>query len=323
MTDAPKNSLKFEVGDVSRTCLGMIPIMAGEKDQPFSLFEDKMAIKIKNSLESANFDFETYRNNSMGLSGKAPWLVTVRAWYCDNLIRTFLSQNPNGLIVEFGGGMDARYFRVTEMGKKFDKSRWLMLDLDGIVDLRKSVYDEVLKNESENFANLEVKKCSVADVPKWSGMINELLKTEKRPILFTDMACLTYIEPDSVNTIFSKVSTYPGAWILFNTLHKSFLKTAGGNNDEHSCKSNWKWLVDEKHGENPLQYLDDKINFRNEFCVLEKCYELRKLRSESVEEFEEWKSAASEVYPEIVKHGQYFDPSVADLGYNLHWVIFD
>lgn len=297
--------------------------MADEKYQPFSLFEDKIAIKIKNLLESANFDFETYRNNSMGLSGKAPWLVTVRAWYCDNLIRKFLAKNPNGLIVEFGGGMDARYFRVTEMGRTFDKSRWLMLDLDGIVDLRKAVYDEVLKDEGEKFNNFDVKKCSVADVPKWSEIIDDILKIEKRPILFTDMACLTYIEPDSVNTIFSKVSTYPGAWILFNTLHKSFLETAGGKNDKHACKSNWKWLVDEKYGENPIKYLDNKIKFRNEFCVLEKCYELRKLRSESVAEFEAWKSAAAEVYPDIVQQGHYFNPSAADLGYNLHWVIFE
>ena len=57
-----------------------------------------------------------YRQQSMGLSGKAPWLVTARAWYCDNQIRRFLDEHPDGVIVEFGGGMDARYFRVTDEG---------------------------------------------------------------------------------------------------------------------------------------------------------------------------------------------------------------
>ena len=71
-----------------------------------------------------------------------------------------------------------------------------------------------------------------------------------------------------------------------------------------------------------MPYLEEKIKFRDEFCVLEKCYELRKLRSKNTEEFDEWKSAASHIYPEIVKHGYYFDPKIADLGYNLHWLVF-
>ena len=81
---------------------------------------------------------------------------------------------------------------------------------------------------------------------------------------------------------------------------------AGGKHDPSPAKSsNWKWLFVGNHGENPLSYLEDKIKFRNEFCVLEKCFELQKLRAQTNEEFEEWKSAAAEVYPEIVKHGNY------------------
>ena len=95
-------------------------------------------------------------------------------------MRKFLTENPNGLIVEFGGGMDARYFRVTEMGEKFRNSKWLMLDLEGIVDLRKSVYDEILKDESETFDNFEIKNCSVADVGKWSGIVDSVLEKEHR-----------------------------------------------------------------------------------------------------------------------------------------------
>ena len=301
--------------------------MADEARQPFPLFEDRIAAKIKQNLEkNLNFDFETYRKNSLGLSGAEPWIVTVRAWYCDNLIRRFLTEHPNGLIVEFGGGMDARYFRVTECGEKFKASKWLMIDLDKIVDLREAVYSDIL-NEDEfiksDFSNFSVKKCSVADIEKWTELVDEIIQKENRPVLFTDMACLAYVEPETVKSIFRKVASYPKSWVVYNTLHIDNLKTAGGKNDKHSCKNNWKWLTKENFGDNPLKYLEDKIKFRDEFCVLEKCYELRKLRSKNTKEFEEWKSSASEVYPEIIKHGNFFDSKLADLGYNLHWVVFE
>lgn len=69
---------------------------------------------------------------SFGLSG-----ICLRARVIDALVRGFLSQHPEGTIVELGCGLDARFER-TDNGR----ATWWELDVPTVIDVRRQFFHE-------------------------------------------------------------------------------------------------------------------------------------------------------------------------------------
>ena len=88
--------------------------MANEQHEKHPLFQDEVAVQILKFLDQTDIDFESLNlaNNNRWLMSVAPLIAPVRHWWADNIVRDFLKENENGIVVEFGGGLDSRYYRA-------------------------------------------------------------------------------------------------------------------------------------------------------------------------------------------------------------------
>ena len=69
-----------------------------------------------------------------------------------------------------------------------------MVDLPNVVEFREKIYQNLDISTPNNF---RAKSCSVNDVQKWTGFVDEL-RTNNNPVIFVDLACFIYCQPEQV-----------------------------------------------------------------------------------------------------------------------------
>lgn len=138
----------------------------------------------------------------------------LRAYSFDRIIREFLEQNNNAVVVNIGAGMDTTFQRVDN-----GHVLWINIELPDVVALRKKLIPDTERE-------LTIAK-SVFDFT-WSDDIAR--KTEGRSIMFMAAGVLCYFEAKDVEILFRKLSdVYPSAHFIFDAM--SWLTMWGTNRD--------------------------------------------------------------------------------------------
>jgi len=114
------------LADMQRTSLMLLPLLANEGKQKYPLFRDDTARDI---LRKLDYNPADDARKMMSIMKTIPDLIPVRSWWADNQIREHLQWFPKTLVVDMGSGLDTRYFRVTDRGKVFQDSHWMLVDL--------------------------------------------------------------------------------------------------------------------------------------------------------------------------------------------------
>jgi O-methyltransferase involved in polyketide biosynthesis len=171
----------------------LIPLYskATESRRPNPIFVDEKAQAI---LDRVDYDFARLKTPR-----KTTVTLCIRANQLDAYAREFLADQPNGLVLHLGCGLDSRCLRVNH-----GQVEWYDLDLPAVIDLRRKFYVE-----TERYHMLP---SSVTDWP-WLDHIS----SAGRSVLVIAEGLLMYLTEADVRTLVLKLKkTFPGCRLAFD-----------------------------------------------------------------------------------------------------------
>lgn len=244
--------IKIELGPVQETL--MLPLWArakeAEKDNPIVF--DTYA---KNIIESIDYDFSQIEESHMA-DNQGVWAI--RAYNFDNIVKEFLANNSNAVVVNFGAGLETMFQRVDD-----GTVQWVNVDLPDVVALRQKLIPD---SERE----ITIAK-SIFDFT-WIDDISRL--TKGRPIMFMASGVLCYFEASEIEILFRKLAEiYPSSHVIFDSM--SWLPAWGSNREIKKSMKNSKmdsstlikWHLKRASG---LQKWVDTIKIVEEYPMLSK-----------------------------------------------------
>lgn len=184
--------IKVELGDVQKTLF--MPVWAraveSKKSKPFLI--DKTAVEI---TESVDFDFQHMSENIPEIS-QLSW--TARCMRYDLILRDFVSNHPDGTVVNIGCGLDTTYERINN-----ESILWYDLDLPEVIELKKKFLNET---EKRKFIS-----CSFSDTKWFSDIVI------KDKVLFIAAGVFVYFEEPVIKDFLLKVADkFEGAELFFD-----------------------------------------------------------------------------------------------------------
>ncbi len=126
-----KTKIKVELGDIQKTLLMPVWARAVESKKDNPILVDMTALKI---IEAVDFDFSQMTDNLPEISQIA-WIARCKRF--DLIVNKFLSDNPDGTVVNIGCGLDTSFERINSIS-----IRWYDLDLPDVIELKKKFQKE-------------------------------------------------------------------------------------------------------------------------------------------------------------------------------------
>lgn len=161
----------------------LIPLYA--KAQPGNpLFFDPKAAEL---LARVDYDFSRLK-----VPSKTVVLISQRAKKFDAAARSFLAENPEGVVLHLGCGLDGRFWRVDN-----GRATWYDLDMPPVIDLRRQFYP--VPDRYHLIAS------SVTDLD-WTMQV----AAEGKPVLVIAEGLLMYLDEAQVRALFLRLrSAFP------------------------------------------------------------------------------------------------------------------
>ena len=184
----------FKLNGVSETMLWTLYDRACEARRPDGILVDLDSVRICDAID---YDFTRHFGDSVGS-------FAARAAEIDQLLRRWLEQHPDGLIVSLGEGLETQAHRVDN-----GRMRWLTVDLPAAIELR------------QHFLPSSTRFRHVAGSVFEPGWMDEI---EPTPDVFIVVQGLfMYLEPEAVRRLFVQiVGRFPGAEIAFDVIPRWF-----------------------------------------------------------------------------------------------------
>lgn len=198
-----------------------------ESQSPNGIIKD---LKVIEMVDSLDYDFSKYRLSSNDRLG-----VAIRKKIFDREVGKFISQNPNGVVVNLGCGLDTHYefFKHTAI-------TWYDLDLPPVIALRRQFF-----HETENH------KFICKSVMDFSWM-QEIPKNQK--VLILAEGLLPYFSEQEVKTLLIHIKNqFPNNELLIHALSPWRTRLIHPELRKTSLKLGWgitngkdmeKWLQD-------------------------------------------------------------------------------
>lgn len=163
----------------------------------------------------------------------------VRSMNMDAAVNSFLKENPSGIIVNLGCGLETTFYR-TDNGT----ATWYELDLPEVIELR-----EKYLGKHERDISIPA---SVFD-EEWGGIVKE--SANRKNVLFLASGLLYYFEKPQVTTLLKRIASIPNAILVFDTVNSSGMKRMAG------------YMRQLGHEDAAMYfYVDDAKELANEIC---------------------------------------------------------
>lgn len=190
--DASSYFINDEIGETLLITLYMKSI---ESQKENSILKDDEAVQLVDKIDY-NFDkFNAAKMTSIG--------VTIRAKYFDEMLKSFIEQRNNPVIVIIGCGLDSRYSRIGQSAKN---AKFYQLDIPEVIDIRNKF---IKPKDNETYIS-----SSMLD-SKWI----ELVKNENPSgeFLFIIEGVLMYFNKSDVQNTFQQLAkNFNNSEILFD-----------------------------------------------------------------------------------------------------------
>jgi len=199
----------------------LIPLYA--KAQPENpLFFDPQAGEI---LKRVDYDFERLK-----VPQKTVILVCQRAKKLDALVVDFLAQNPQGVVLHLGCGLDSRFWRVGN-----GAVRWYDLDMPPVIELR----GRLLPTHERN----HVLASSVTDLA-WI----DRLDAGGRPVLVVAEGLLMYLDEADVRRLVVQLGeAFPGCMLAADVFSRLTARSARSHPSLKRTGARLGWGIDDPH----------------------------------------------------------------------------
>jgi O-methyltransferase involved in polyketide biosynthesis len=199
----------------------LIPLYT--KSQPDNpLFFDPIAQEI---LKRVDYDFKGLR-----VPYKTVILVCQRAKKLDAVTRTFLAENPGGVVLHLGCGLDGRFWRVDD-----GKVSWYDLDMPPVIALRKQFYPEDKR--------YHLLAASVTDLV-WVDKV----EAGGRPVLVVAEGLLMYLGEVDVKRLLLRLHVaFPGCRLIADVFSRMTARSATQHPSLKHTGATIGWGIDDPH----------------------------------------------------------------------------
>ncbi len=191
------------------------------KAQPGNpLFFDPM---LQDVLARVDYDYA-----NLNVPYKTVILVSQRAKKIDSLTQEFLAENPDGVVIQLGCGLDNRFWRVDN-----GLARWYDLDMPPVIKLRQQLFPE---NE-----RYQLISSSVTDL-EWIDTI----AAKECPVLVIAEGLLMYLTEDKVQKLVLRLhERFPGAKLIADVFSKMTARSAAKHPSLKKTGATIGWGLDE------------------------------------------------------------------------------
>ena len=175
--------MQIKLGDVQKTALIPLVIKANETTRKNPRIHDDMAVKIISDLQ---FDTRPY-DAFMSHEG-----VIARTIMLDRWLTSFLTNNPESIIVNLGAGFDSRFTRIDN-----GKITWFDIDYPDSITLREKLFP----------ANTRVQLIP-SDIltTDWIPKVQQSLQTKQVPIVFIAEGLFMYLTIEQIKTLLTNLT---------------------------------------------------------------------------------------------------------------------
>lgn len=189
MSDLKENLLTLSprLSHIAETCLLTFYCHALESQSQDPILQDEKAVQVTRRLNPLLATSESPMLRALSQGRVRPDLIVhiaLRAKKFDEYAEAFITQHPDGIIVNIGCGMDSRFERI-------DNGSLLFFDLDlpEVIELKRHFY-----TETDRYRMLAV---SVFD----TGWMDTVQAQGKRPVIFLAEGVFMYLEPHKVKEL--------------------------------------------------------------------------------------------------------------------------
>jgi O-methyltransferase involved in polyketide biosynthesis len=199
----------------------LIPLwIKGQPDNP--LFFDPKAEEI---LKHVDYDFRRLR-----VPYKTVILVSQRAKKLDAVTRQFLRENPEGILLHLGCGLDSRFWRVDN-----GQADWYDLDMPPVIALRQRFYPA-----AERYHLIA---SSVTEL-EWM----QQAPAQGRPVLVVAEGLLMYLDEAGVKSLLLQLQkTYPRCRLAGDVFSRATARTAARHPSLKHTGAKLGWGIDDPH----------------------------------------------------------------------------
>ncbi len=134
--------------------------------------------------------------------------VALRARKYDAYCRSFLKQNPDGMVVSLGCGFDTRYWRISQ-----SPWRYVEIDLPEVIEAKKAALGDMVEYPMLGLSVLD---------ETW---IQKIADRQSHALLFLAEGLFVYLPRKGVQSIFKKMSeTFTKSQIVFEVIHERYTR---------------------------------------------------------------------------------------------------
>jgi methyltransferase (TIGR00027 family) len=204
--------LGSELSDVSETLLLTLYCRALETKTKDALLNDSKAVELTEKLNPEMIVSESAlrRDLARGMVRKELRMyISLRARKYDRYAGNFLAENPKGVVINLGCGLDTRFFRI-------DDGNLALYDLDlpEVIELKKAFFPE-----TERYHYI------ASSVLNYSWM-DRLKEKHTGPFLFLAEGLFMYLAQEDVKKLVVELhKTFPGSYLVCEMANSIIQKT--------------------------------------------------------------------------------------------------
>ena len=238
-----QNKEKIQLGGVEETLLIPLYARAVEAMKENARVKDEKALEIMNSID---YDFSKFQSSFLSKAG-----IVARTIILDREAKKFIENNPNGIVISVGCGLDTRLSRIDN-----GTVHWYDLDFPEVIELRRRFFQE---NE----------RCKM--IPKScldESWVNDIDLQDGQNVLLIMEGLLMYFTEDEVMNLFSLLKrSFPHCTILCELMCQFCVNHQEHHDSVPKTGAKFKWGCDyAKDLEKKIEgiHCDGDINFSDE-----------------------------------------------------------
>lgn len=224
-----------KLNSVPETMLWTLHNRATEAKRTDALLKDNKAIEIYDAI---NYDY-------IKRFGKAEPSHAIRSLKFDQAIRTFLTQHPDGCIINLGEGLETQRYRFEN-----EKALWFSVDLPEAIQVR----EQFIPPDQRHI------HCSMSVLDR--AWFNEIPKD--RPVFITAQGLFMYFTEAQVQSLIADMlKTFQAGYLMFDTipvwLSKKTLSEKGWQKTKYYTTPPMPWGINRNRIQSQLHSWSDAI----------------------------------------------------------------
>lgn len=212
--------MKANLMGIPETQFITLRIRAAETNRKKGVLKDPYAVNILSKLE-----FEASNKNRISTPSQVGTII--RTLIIDELLMVFLKENPNGVVINLGCGLDARSHRIPLSRK----NNWIDIDVPESIELRKQFFQE--------YPNYQMLAKSMFDYT-WMDFV-----PIDRPLFIMAEGVMMYFDEQNIKAMFNELATrFTNITFAFDLINTWCVRNTNKHPDVKKYNAPFLWGTD-------------------------------------------------------------------------------